>query len=738
LANVDDERFELATKRLSWWVAGVAVLADWVGSDTRHFPYQGDNVTDIDAYWRATLGRAQSALGATGVLPAAVEVGLNFHQLFPAIQTPSPLQHWAATVAIPAQPQIHLLEDVTGAGKTEAALTLAARIMAAGQADGFFVGLPTMATANAMYLRIAAAYGRMFEGHANLSLAHGRKDLVEAFAKTVLPAGCEAVAPALEGDTASARCTHWLADHNKRALLAQAGVGTIDQALLAGLESKHQSLRLVGLFRKVLVIDEVHACDAYMQGTLENLLHFHAAAGGSAILLSATLPMRMKSSLLRAYARGRSEPVPALRATAYPLVTTWPSDPNTNAVCEQPMDTRAGVARKVDVLVYTDEARLIEAIVQAAHSGQCVGWIRNTVGDVMAAYALLLQHLPAEKITLFHARFTLGDRLDTEGHVLKHLGPDSGPAERHGQVLLATQVAEQSLDVCLDTLATDLAPIDRVVQRAGRLRRHPRGMDGRRLPHSQPDQRGTPVLWVLAPEWDEHPDSQWFSRMFTKGAYVYADHSQMWLTLQQLRLGNFCMPGDGRKLIEAVFGDDVQVPEGLQAISDRSTGKAFADRAQAQQRRTKLDNGYHRSGTDWLADDSAPSRLGEEAADVLLATWSHGQLLPWCHDKSDAWAYSTLRVPRRLIDQTAPTAEPALAEALQTTLANMPGQGQWAVLLVLQQHDGAWQGDALAAPRNQQAAQRFTWTYDKRAGLLKLEEAPGASDGAPGAESPRA
>jgi CRISPR-associated endonuclease/helicase Cas3 len=113
--------------------------------------------------------------------------------------------------------------------------------------------------------------------------------------------------PAQSDETATTRCTAWLADHTKRALLASAGVGTIDQALLAVLHSKHQSLRLLGLYNKVLIIDEVHACDAYMQGVLEVLLNFHARTNGSVILLSATLPVDMKQSLINAYTRGRNQ-----------------------------------------------------------------------------------------------------------------------------------------------------------------------------------------------------------------------------------------------------------------------------------------------------------------------------------------------------------------------------------------------------------------------------------------------
>ncbi|TKL82015.1 CRISPR-associated helicase/endonuclease Cas3, partial [Enterococcus faecium] len=91
--------------------------------------------------------------------------------------------------------------------------------MASGNADGFFVALPTMATANAMYERIAKVYGELFAGDANLVLAHGSRNLVEDFAKTIIqPPNTEDDTEQVD-ETASARCSAWLADHNKRALL---------------------------------------------------------------------------------------------------------------------------------------------------------------------------------------------------------------------------------------------------------------------------------------------------------------------------------------------------------------------------------------------------------------------------------------------------------------------------------------------------------------------------------------
>lgn len=715
------ENFEQCSQIFSWWFAGVAVLADWIGSDTNFFKYS-DRPIGLDEYWEHAQESAARALQKSGVLPTKTEPGQLLENFFPYIEHASPLQAWAASVDIPTAPQLYLLEDVTGAGKTEAAVMLAYRLMEQGSAAGFFIGLPTMATANAMYQRISNVYHKLFAGDASLSLAHGFKNLVENFAASILPMSTPENDKAQRDETATARCTAWLADHNKRMLLSPAGVGTIDQVLLAVLHSKHQSLRLLGLFGKVLVIDEVHACDDYMLGVLKVLLQFHARSDGSVILLSATLPNSMKQALLDAYAIGRNQrQAPSVRSDAYPLATRW-HDGQLDLL-EAPLASRSNVSRTVQVHYESDLGEVYAHINDALQRGLCVGWIRNTVPDAMSAYACLSQTADAEKITLFHARFALRDRLDKEALVLNSFGSKSMAGARTGRVMIATQVAEQSLDVDFDVLITDLAPIDRVLQRAGRLQRHVRDRHGNILAgEGAVDQRDAPCLWVFGPAWDEQPKSDWYAAIFKKGQYVYGHHGQLWLSAKVLQKGWFSMPTNAREMIETVYSDAETLPESLIKNASKAEGQGMSEASIAQQNTLNVEDGYQRGVvSDWWSEAKTPSRLGEETMEVMLAKWVDGKLLRW---DEGIWPYSMVKIASRLLSKVDIPTDKDQAAAYVDLQKTLPSQGKWCVLLSLSLGaDGMWQGQGwtVGGDKKSQQAKLLNWIYDADFGL-RLKE----------------
>lgn len=714
-------QFEKVSHVLSWWFTGVAVLADWLGSNTDFYPYRNETLP-LDQYWGYAKTQAIKVLQASGVVPCQVKESLSFSDFFPEIQTPSPLQQWATSVDIKSSPQIFLLEDVTGAGKTEAAIALAYRLMASGNAEGFFVGLPTMATANSMYERIAKVYSELFTGDANLVLAHGSRNLVEDFARTIIQPSNTEDDVEQSDETASARCTAWLADHNKRALLAQVGVGTIDQALLGVLHSKHQSLRLLGLFGKVLIVDEVHACDAYMQGVLEILLEFHARAGGCAILLSATLSVQMKQKLLSAYAKGCDEKCPAIAEYQYPLATWWQSV-NAEKLHEEPLKTRQAVTRKVAVNYQHDIQSIKDEVLARLNAGQCVCWIRNTIADALEALRLFENDLSAEQITLFHARFCLHDRLAAEELVLRKFGKFSAHDLRKGQLVIATQVIEQSLDVDFDLLISDLAPIDRLIQRAGRLRRHIRDKQGNRLQKDKDvDQRGEPLFWIYGPKWTDQPSASWLKKVLPKAGFVYPDHAQLWLTANALQAGSFVMPLHARELIESVFGENSAIPAGLQQANLTVQGKQMADASHAKSNTLTLVLGYQRGDVmDWWSETKTPSRLGEPSINVVLACWEGDRLVPWAK-RNYAWAYSTVKVAQRLIRRVQLPSDQHLINEYHRVLEALPDKGKWSVLLPFQQNErGEWFAQAWASVEGK-TDQLFTWHYSSLAGLQQINE----------------
>jgi len=631
-------------RQLSWLMAGLVTLCDWIGSNADFFPLNASEIP-LDEYWKLTCTQADAAVHAVGIIPAKVAVSNSLHTLFPQyVSTATPLQSYCDRIEIPDEPQLWILEDVTGAGKTEAALILAGRMMSKGLGQGCFVALPTTATSNAMYDRMGKVYSKLFKpGESpSLLLAHGSRHLSEKFQKSFLDMDADNLTDNGEkGLSAAAQCSRWLADSSKKALLADVGVGTVDQVLLGILPARHQSLRLLGLKNKILIVDEVHSYDPYMNRLLENCLGFHAAAGGSAILLSATLSQGMRERLCNAYRNGlgckNSE---HLSSNKYPLVTTISAGIRAR---ENEVKTRPSVKRSVAVKAIDEICDVYTLIQEETAKGRCICWIRNTVHDVRSGYSdLLAQGIKTDKLIMFHSRFALQDRLLIEEQVVQQFGSSSTVEDRNGQVLIASQVVEQSLDLDFDLMISDLAPIDLLIQRAGRLQRHERE-----------ESRDAPILYLYGPTPNKEPKKDWYESVFPKACYVYPDASNLWRT-QQLLLQKGCisMPEGARYLIEGVYGEEaIEVPEPLRFSEEDYWGKEMSDRSMASFNGLILEKGFVReSSTHWDEETCIPTRLGDLQINLYLARIVNGKLEPFYKGSKFAWDQSKLKIREGLLE----------------------------------------------------------------------------------------
>lgn len=653
-----------AAQAESWRLSGLVTLADWVGSDATLTAWRAPNA-DLDAYWAEAQTAAKAAVIEKGMCPAAPAVG-GMARLFPHIAEPRPLQRFANDAALPDGPMLAIFEDMTGAGKTEAALTLASRMLSIGKAEGVFFALPTMATADAMFARLLNAHRRLFieAAQPSIALAHGRRELSEDF---------RAVRAAAGHDDVAAQCAEWIADDRRKAFFADIGAGTIDQALLAVLPKRFLTLRQYGLAGRVLIIDEAHAFDAYMDEEIAQLLELQAAAGGSAIVLSATLPLAKRKALAAAFRRGVGGPAPTLSCDAYPLATMVSAHGADEApIAPTPTARPATVVERIGAF---DDA--VARALDAAGEGASVLWVRNAVDDAAQAAARL--RASGATVDLFHARFAMVDRRRIEDAVVARFGKDGDLAGRRGRILVSTQVCESSLDLDFDLLISDLAPVDALIQRAGRMWRH---MDVRPA-ESRPV--SDPRLLLLAPDPDAVDSAAWVHEIQEKGGYVYRNPGVLWRTARALvDAGEIRAPNRLRALIESVFTDE-DAPEPLRRAQADAEGQDYGEKAHAQTVVINRLQGYG-GMAEIHADQEIGTRLGRPTVTLRLARRVDGAVEPWASDPEPrrAWAFSEVVAPAHwLREDDAPlTAPTELQAAVAAARADWPNWDATVVAVV--------------------------------------------------------
>ena len=468
-------------------LAGHIVLCDWIASNEEFFcDARLQNVDDPKTYFEAA-----KEVACDWAKRLDLERGRNPENPVSIVAHARPIQQMLLDTEI--SPGLVIIEAPMGEGKTEAAWILAEKWRAWGY-QGMYMALPTMATSDSLFLRYRDDYLKKRGDGDDVKLVHGMAWLRDDKEPEKSPETGE------PGDDRSLAAA-WFRP-TRRAMLAAHGVGTVDQAMLAGMNVKFGFLRLYGLSGRVLVIDEVHAYDAYMSAIIARLLQWCACMKIPVILLSATLSSHQRASMIEAYGATGGDPGPN---APYPLITV--AKPGKDA---ETFSTEASSQRtlKIETLsgLLGDAKKTARKAEELVNGGGCCCVILNTVKQAQAVYRELglKKDNPKEKQEeqkegrklLFHARFAAADRQRITERVLEMFGKNSSNRPEKF-VLVATQVVEQSLDVDFDHMISEIAPIDLLLQRSGRIKRHSRATNGKRIDGD--DQRGAPILYVLTP-----------------------------------------------------------------------------------------------------------------------------------------------------------------------------------------------------------------------------------------------
>ena len=463
---------QLATIRLNQPAAliasGLTILADWIASNQELF-----SLTTAPR----PSGTSEAAMRSLGLPPPWTSYIPDRDSLFSShlgLDQPRPLQTGIVELAESlGGPELLILEAPTGEGKTKAAFGASEVLAARFDLGGVIFALPTQATADGIFGPVREWISNI-QGSEDLSigLAHGKSAFNPEF-RTIPRMSpifdSDALGNSPEQGTVVAHS--FLTGRSKLAIMSDFVVGTIDQVLLGALCAKHVALRHLGLTGKVVVLDEIHAADEFMRQYLCRILTWLAAYGVPVIAMSATLPPSIRRELVAAYNEGlgrRTPPADPDEPILYPRITVT-SETGSEVV---PLESSARRSvMQIDEFAGTTTEIAGQALLEA-HKGGNIAVVCDTVRRAQEVFEALSESTPdGIDLRLLHSRFLTPDRLVKEAELRERLGPDAQSPPRP-MIVVATQVIEQSLDIDFDLMFSDIAPIDLILQRAGRLHRH--------------------------------------------------------------------------------------------------------------------------------------------------------------------------------------------------------------------------------------------------------------------------
>lgn len=449
-------------------LSSFVILADWMASSV---PFESLKEEDDLHYCALSRALADQTVKEYGVSSDQPFPPIDAYQrLWPLLSHDRlrPLQRAMMSDAWP-DADLTILEAPMGEGKTEAGAFYAARLCGLQGRHGIYFALPTAATSNQMYQRMEAMLAQIHrEGP---RLMHGMAWLSQL--NTAFYMKDEEECP---------ERADWL-QSMRRAMLAENGVGTVDQAMMAVLHIRYSCLRMLGLLGKVLLIDEVHAYDAYMYSILEKLLAWCRVLRIPVVMLSATLTEEKRMALMKAAGAKACN-----AAQAYPLITQVRNGEVRQAAVSGTAQCGSYVFEPVSL--WNDPQRLADRALSKVDAGGCLCVMMNTVDDAQRVYRAIAERQSGAQVLLFHARMMAVHRNAVEKQCMDWFGKDAQKRPSKA-ILVCTQVVEQSMDLDFDGMITCIAPMDLLLQRAGRVHRHAR--------EERPENMAQPLIEVLVP-----------------------------------------------------------------------------------------------------------------------------------------------------------------------------------------------------------------------------------------------
>ena len=418
-------------------ILGIMITADWIASNS--YVFDNQQYENVDEFLESRKTQALKFLNNEGLIRQQIPVMQDFKSAFGF--NGRPVQNDVEKIVHKNDIKCMLIESDCGSGKTEAALYAAAVLGNHSGLSGIYMGLPTGVSAEAIQDRVD-----------EFLTAHDMRNTKLYASKSMLlrEPGKKPV---------------WT-DMSRQRLLAASAVGTVDQVMTAARLVRFESVRMDGLASKVLIIDEIHAYDAYMLAVIKDLLKICGELGVPVIMLSATLPISTKSDLLGVLGDGNIE-----LHNGYPMISYVTKDGKIHEhVSHQYMPDKKISCELLPIL--NDNDKIARYAVDAVKDGGCECVIMNTVADAICVYDKIKKNKKDDcKIILYHSRMTINARDEKSREILAMCGKDRTKRPER-VIIVGTQVLEQSLDIDVDYMITAICPIDLLFQRIGRYHRH--------------------------------------------------------------------------------------------------------------------------------------------------------------------------------------------------------------------------------------------------------------------------